>query len=472
MRLVVRLSLAAAAVLAAVAARTEAQATVQGGVYDSLTTRAALQDAQVTILELGRFAATDARGRFRFDSVPAGRYTITFMHPLLDSLDISAPEVPIVVPATGTIFQFLATPSPATTYSRLCITPVESRTGAIFGRVRSAVDSSPVVGARVFGSWVDMILVGTRLRREHREVGVVSGKRGEFLLCGIPNDIAVDVRATRGMLAAGPVPMQVGELLISHQDFTVPLADTGARMLSGDSGRALRPNLNAPPGGASIAGTVRTADGKPVADALVGVLGFDANARTGPAGQFLISRVPSGTRTLQLRAVGTAPRNITVDVPEGRRRDVTVVLDRRIQQLATVAVQTEGGPRDIPHSSTGFSARKKAGLGRYLTGDDIKLRAAATVIDVLAMAGGVSRDWSSAGPTVTIRGSTGRCTPSVFLDGMSISTGERGSIAELEGLVQPAAITGVEVYPGPFIPGQFDRSAQTGCGTIAIWTRR
>ena len=40
--------------------------------------------------ELPRYVTTDARGRFRFDSVPAGLFTITFLHPSLDSLDIAA----------------------------------------------------------------------------------------------------------------------------------------------------------------------------------------------------------------------------------------------------------------------------------------------------------------------------------------------------------------------------------------------
>ena len=458
--------------LAALApANARAQANIVGVVYDSLATRAALVDAQVTIVELGRFATSDKRGRFHFDGVKAGRYTITFLHPVLDSLDMSAPEVMIEVPAAGTVIAALATPSPATTYGRLCRGPSEAKTGAIYGRVFSAVDNTPAVGVRVFGSWLDMVLVRTRLKRDWREIGVITGKHGEYLLCGIPIDIAVDVRIARGMLAAGPVQVQNGDQVVAHLDFTVPLADTGARMLAGDSGRSMLVDSAAAPGSASLVGTVQGPDGKPIADALVGVLGFNVSARTGANGQFALARLPSGSRTLQVRSVGAAPKSVVVDLPENGRLETTMKLEKRPPQLATVKVQGEKGGRDIPHATTGFASRQKAGLGRYITGDDIRKFQPWTLVDALALATGVRREWSSSGPSITIRGARGQCVPSIFLDGMSLSTGERGDIPELEGLIKPEYITGIEVYAGPFIPPQFDRSGQTFCGSIVVWTR-
>jgi hypothetical protein len=449
-----------------------AQANIVGVVYDSLATRAALAEAQVTIIELNRVAWSDKRGRFRFDTVKAGKYTITFSHPVLDSLDVSAPEVLLDVPAMGTVVAALATPSPATTYARLCPGPREQKTGVVFGRVHAATDRSSAVGVRVFGNWVDMLLVGTRLKREWRETGVLTGKRGEFILCGVPTDVAVDIRATRGVLAAGPVQVQSGDQLISHIDFTVPVADSGARMLAGDSGRALRADSAAPNGTSVLNGTVKGEDGRPVADALVGLLGFNVSARTSPTGQFALARAPAGTRTVQVRALGTAPKNVVIDLPENGRAETIITLDKRPVQLASVAVTGARDTRDVPHATTGFASRQKAGLGKYLTGDDIKKFTPWTLVDALAMVTGVRREWSASGPSITIRGSKGQCIPSIFLDGMSVATGERGDIPELEGLIKPEAINGIEVYPGPFIPPQFDRSAQTGCGSVAIWTRR
>lgn len=468
-------SLASCAALAAAAfapMRAHAQATVTGVVYDSLVTRAALAEAQVTILELGRIATTDKRGRFRFDSVQAGTWTITFLHPVLDSLDVSAPELRLEVASAGMVVAALATPSPATAYSRMCPVSKESKMGAIFGRVRSAADSTPLAGVRVWGTWVDFVLMGARARRDWREQGVVTGKNGTFILCGIPTDIAVDIRATRGVLAAGPVQVQNGDAVIAHLDLSVPVSDSGARMLPGDSGRALRPDSAPPPGSGTVVGVIKDEQGKPLADALVGVLGFDLSARTSATGQFALSRVPAGTRTLVVRALGAEPRNQVVDIPEGRRREVAIALEKRPPTLAAVSVQGRKNEGDIPHSSTGFSTRRKLGNGRFITGDDVNKYAARSLIDAIAIAPGIRRIWTSLGESVAMRGPQGQCTPSVFLDGMNLATGERGAFSELTGMIRPESITGIEVYPGPFIPPQFDRQSFTQCGSVVIWTRR
>jgi hypothetical protein len=50
-----------------------AQGSIAGTVYDSLSTHAPLANATVVLVERSRYATTDARGRFRIDSVPDGR---------------------------------------------------------------------------------------------------------------------------------------------------------------------------------------------------------------------------------------------------------------------------------------------------------------------------------------------------------------------------------------------------------------
>ncbi len=75
---------------------TSAQSTIVGTVFDSLHSHAGLAHATVVSPELPRYTTTDSRGRFRFDSVPAGRFSITFLHATLDLLDMAAPTAPIV----------------------------------------------------------------------------------------------------------------------------------------------------------------------------------------------------------------------------------------------------------------------------------------------------------------------------------------------------------------------------------------
>jgi len=62
---------------AGVQAQTPTLGSIRGLVHDSLLAARPLERAVVEILELGRLDTTDARGVFRFDSVPAGRYSVS-----------------------------------------------------------------------------------------------------------------------------------------------------------------------------------------------------------------------------------------------------------------------------------------------------------------------------------------------------------------------------------------------------------
>ena len=71
---------------------------ILGEVYDSLA-RAALEGANVRVQGSALSAVTDRRGRFRLDSVPAGRRVLVLDHPGLDSAGVGdVPRVVNVVP--------------------------------------------------------------------------------------------------------------------------------------------------------------------------------------------------------------------------------------------------------------------------------------------------------------------------------------------------------------------------------------
>ena len=68
-------------------------ATVRGSVFDSLA-HAPLPDALVQLVgddlvaPYGHTVRSDSLGTFEFTDVPAGRYLLGFIHPMLDSLGI------------------------------------------------------------------------------------------------------------------------------------------------------------------------------------------------------------------------------------------------------------------------------------------------------------------------------------------------------------------------------------------------
>lgn len=91
-----------------------AQGSISGSVYDSLSARGPLANATVVLVERNKYATTDAKGRFKFDSVPDGHYSIGFMHAVLDSFDLQVATVPVEVSGNRPATVQLYTPSRAT----------------------------------------------------------------------------------------------------------------------------------------------------------------------------------------------------------------------------------------------------------------------------------------------------------------------------------------------------------------------
>ena len=87
--------------------------------------------------------------------------------------------------------------------------------------------------------------------------------------------------------------------------------------------------------------------------------------------------------------------------------------------------------------------------------------------DVLRRAPGVTLATdNSHNVKIRMRGEQESCTPAIFLDGKQLINWELGDI---NGLVQPEDVGGMEVYTPAMTPAEF-RTKQ-GCGTVMIWTR-
>src|SRR2546429_4177549 len=99
-----------------VAARAGAQGTgvLRGVVYDSLISAAPLEGAEVWIEGTNRAARTDGLGRFELAALAAGRYRLTFDHPVLDSTGLAAPPVVVDGAAGGAAPADPPPPRPAT----------------------------------------------------------------------------------------------------------------------------------------------------------------------------------------------------------------------------------------------------------------------------------------------------------------------------------------------------------------------
>ena len=165
-------------------------------------------------------------------------------------------------------------------------------------------------------------------------------------------------------------------------------------------------------------GVVRDGDGRPLRDALVGVLGTRRSVRTGGDGTFRIDGVPAGTRTVEARSIGWQPLTFSMDFRTNSARDTIVSLGRHAQTLLPVTVLGRGTSASA--DANGFETRRRQNFGTFRTQEEIARHPAFDLIDVLAGIPGVHIEYGTRGfPTPYVHGTSGGfCVPNFFLDNM------------------------------------------------------
>lgn len=488
-----------------------ALASLQGVVYDSLLTHRPLPGAEVWLEGTLLSAKSDGRGRFYFPQVPATRYRIVAYHPSLDSLGFSAPVRTIDLAGLPAAFLTLATPDGRTIYKRQCPGHARQASGMLLGTVRDARTSEPLAGAVVEVQWREWTIgSGPGDQGPRDEVAsAVSDSAGRYRVCGVPTDAPVALITRRGGAVAGPVEVDLRGGLITAQHITIgtapaepgaaaevaaepavePLRRAGGRTVALQERRAPAAGAEA----ATISGRIRNSQGDtPVAEAEVRLFGRTTGAVSGADGGFTLGALPAGTHSLEVRALGFLPKRLTVHLVPGRTLQMAVQLEPTAYVLDPVKVTGESGNAGI----AGFERRRAGGGGTFITEEQIRKRNPASTNDLfLGVAGMELR--SVAGNTAvlmkraaTMTGKFGSavCFPQYYVDGQprqlgvtNLRTGElvaleRGGAPVLDLgpniLVSPGEIHGIEIYRGlGAIPPEFARF-DSGCGVIAIWTKR
>lgn len=427
---------------------------IQGTVYDSLDARP-LAGARVMLVDRSDSAAAprsgvaDSLGRFRFGAVHAGVYLLGFEDPLVDSLGISVAPRQIQLAATGDrpLTVVLAVPGPRTVHDAFCPNRgSRDSTTVLLGHLSDASTRGIVAKGVVAAQWLTVVRSGKRIDAALATDTAQSSADGAYVLCDLPAATEVAVHASAGSGASGNIhlttPPRRG---VIRREFY--LTDSAASRTG------------------SITGVVRSADGsQPIARAQVRINGDSTVATTGPDGRFSLSNVPYGTLAVDARRLGFIPQERDVDVLADAPGHVTFSMAAVTNVLDTV--------RTFALRDNGFEARKKAGWGRYLLPDDIERKHAFDIADVVRSVPGV---------TVTGLGFHAQtkmkslfpppmyCTPSFYLDGRRLTWITESS--DLDMLVGPQDIAGVEVYGSPTdTPPQF-REIGALCGSVVIWTK-
>lgn len=214
-----------------------------------------------------------------------------------------------------------------------------------------------------------------------------------------------------------------------------------------------------------VTGTVKDSAGAPVPEAEVTLIERATTLRrpvaTDAQGRFELRDVPAGRLTVRVRRLGYQPR--TVDVVVGATAPTTflkIIVTPAPAQLEEVLVDAapSGRLREFYDHR-----QQRQSFGRFLELADIRRIAPRSPSDLFRSVPGITiRAASGGGNTIRVRG----CQPMVWVDGLRIPG------AELDEVVQPSDIGGIEFYPSSAgIPAQYMDPSNRLCGLILVWTR-
>lgn len=437
-------------------------ALVRGTVFDSLA-GAPLSGATVQLVKaddpaaFGRTTVSDARGQFELRDIPAGQYAVGFLHPLLDSLGISAPLAEVWVSGQSPVEVELAVPSPERLRISICGRNAAADSGSVLvGTVRDARDLAPAGGVTVTARWSEFAFRTGGADQRVERVTAVTAENGWFGFCGVPAAGTVVLTAGRGADSTDAIEVEVPSSRFQRRDLYLG----AARLRTAQSGEGLRPIAT---GEGRLKGVVVAAEGgRPIGGARVGVVGGPETVANS-AGEWVLENVPTGTRTIEARGIGFYPVRRPVDVVADAP-SVNLSLSTLRSLLDTVRVTASR----VRLEGTGFDDRMRTGMGRYITAEQIARRPVFFTSELFRMVPGVRLDRGPIGETyLTVRGAFGRCSPSVYIDGHHM----RGLSAEdIESWAHPEDIAGIEIYTGAMVPPEF-QPGMPGCGSVVIWTK-
>lgn len=467
----------AAAAQAPDSSRRAPGAAVSGVVRDSIA-RAPLAGALVQLVaadSLTRFSGTtvsDSLGRFALGHVPDGRYMLGFLHPMLDSLGVEPPLREVAVVGHQPVRADLAIPAPARLRAAICGATTAPDSGAVVvGVVRNARDGAPTAGVTVAGEWLEFTLGPQGIVRRTPRLTATTGENGWFAICNVPRAGTMTLTASRSADSTDRIEVQVPAEGFLRRELYLGPART---VVTGDTTR--RADSLARPrrvhvGDGRLSGTVTAAaGGRPLAGAQVGIAD-GPRTRANERGEWTLADAPAGTRMLEVRAVGYYPERRRVDVIAGAA-PVRVALSTFKAVLDTVRVAAAAYDRN----RSGFQQRSRSGAGRYLTPADIARRQPIVLSDLLRTTPGVRLDPSAdgMGEQLLMRGPFGSCAPAIYVDGHYFD--ELTSV-DLDAMVRPNEIVGMEIYSDASAPAQFRRPPGNPgrdlgpCGSVVIWTK-
>ena len=411
---------------------------------------------------------TAFNGRFAFDDVLPGEYVFRVRTPSLDSVRTSFQTTFMVTEGMQPLS--LRVPTATQLAASLCGNVLAGSggrdKGAVLGSVRLAESNSPPGPVTIAADWTEIALdPRAGIRRTAKRMETKSDSTGGFRLCGVPIETALTIRALppRGRSQATSVRLLPDERFAS----TALVVDQNRDAVATFTGVV-----------------VADSSDRPLADAEIAIPSLALTTRSNALGAFRLTDVPAGSHSVVVRRVGYGAMTAEVTFAANDEEDRRIVLRpmTTLDSVSVTATRTDVGMLT-------FEENRRAGLGTFLTRDELAKSEGRKIGDVLSMVqgAGVVRGRTS-GAWIMARRSTSSavyapseiekmqgivrgCYAQVYLDGQLQNPSLPTEPFDVNS-VPVNQIEAVEWYASPAqTPARYTRLGSP-CGVLVIHTRR
>ncbi|MDP1859204.1 MAG: carboxypeptidase-like regulatory domain-containing protein [Gemmatimonadaceae bacterium] len=246
----------------------------------------------------------------------------------------------------------------------------------------------------------------------------------------------------------------------------------------------------AQPNGAIVGFVVDDSSKSPLAMVEVYIASAARFTRTDSSGRFVLGNLPKGTYDVRARRLGYEPLSKSLALNPADTVEYELAMVAAPQLIAQVDVRT---PSDLDKPKLSDIERKKrGGMGRYFSRDDIEPFDDRQLSDLLMRFGGMrlirgnhgdmvwvasSRAWGAPGKSslhsVDRRNGadTRACYSAIYIDRGAVYQGRNGEVLFSINAVPPSVVESIEWYASPMeLPPEYNTFGRS-CGALVITTR-
>ena len=454
---------------------------LSGLVWDS-TRSQPLPGARVVIFGTEFSTETDSEGRFSFQGLPEGMFSVAFNHPRLDTLLAFPPAVEVEIRPQTASEVLLGVPTVGTILAAACIfenNPPD--TSPLVGRVQMIPSGDPIPTARV--ALRRVAEPGSQVRRARGDrlpMLATADAGGRYVLCGVPTDTDLSLQASFFGHQTQPTQVRLDQGTHTTRDLgmVLPPGFLTARTVAdirlegagtqGVQGWIREPESAAPVRGATV--TLRQTPGTIV-----------VTGETNPRGFFRLQTPLPGTYTLEAEALGygeISAAELTVELGKLNHLEITMApAPLELEPLVAVGI-----PRVFQLEMQGFYDRQERGFGYFLSPDDLERLSPENFHQVFQRVPGVRvSSVNGLGTKLTVlRPSVldgPECTPRMYIDGAVVGSARLADDSTGVGvdptqLVSIHDLDAIEFYRGAAtVPLVWSTMGRGDCGTILMWTK-